>query len=192
MDQSFNLVSRRPATGEPRGVGGRYGRRLAGRAKILFWVVLVVIVLQQVYGSNRPEVARASVLERFQQEWKSRVIALIHREDTVTPGDAGARRRPREGGVSPLARPHPTIEGCRGSRIDLEERGRHLNIPRNRSVRAFTSVQGSGCGTRPITTFGFGFAAAALLHAIRRGMSYVEIGVPIQELAGGISKPDAG
>jgi hypothetical protein len=46
--------------------------------------------------------------------------------------------------------------------------------------------------TRPITTFGFGFAAQALLHAIYRGISYVEIGLPIQELAGGISKPDAG
>jgi ClpP class serine protease len=57
---------------------------MAGLAKILFWVVLVVIVLQPVYGSNRPEVARASVLERFQQERKSRVIAFIHREDTVT------------------------------------------------------------------------------------------------------------
>jgi len=59
-------------------------QRLAGLARILFWVVLVVIVLQQVYGSNRPAAARASVLERFQQERKSRVIALIHREDTVT------------------------------------------------------------------------------------------------------------
>jgi len=42
--------------------------------------------------------------------------------------------------------------------------------------------------TGPVTTFGFGFAAEALLHAIYRGMSYVEVGVPIQELAGGISK----
>jgi ClpP class serine protease len=53
-------------------------------AKILFWGVLVVMVLQQVYGSNKPAAARASVLERFQQERKSRVIALIHREETVT------------------------------------------------------------------------------------------------------------
>ncbi len=66
------------------GVSVSWWQRLAGLAKILFWVVLVVIVLQQVYGSNRPAVARASVLERFQQERKSRVIALIHREDTVT------------------------------------------------------------------------------------------------------------
>ncbi len=66
------------------GTSVSWWQRLAGLAKILFWVVLVVIVLQQVYGSNRPAAARASVLERFQQERKSRVIALIHREDTVT------------------------------------------------------------------------------------------------------------
>jgi ClpP class serine protease len=66
------------------GVSVSWWQRLASLAKILFWVVLVVVVLQQVYGSNRPAVARASVLERFQQERKSRVIALIHREDTVT------------------------------------------------------------------------------------------------------------
>lgn len=42
--------------------------------------------------------------------------------------------------------------------------------------------------TNPVTTFGFGFAAEALLHAIFRGMSYAEIGLPIQELEGGISK----
>ncbi len=66
------------------GASVSWWQRLAGLAKILFWVVLVVIVLQQVYGSNRPAAARTSVLERFQQERKSRVIALIHREDTVT------------------------------------------------------------------------------------------------------------
>jgi hypothetical protein len=31
--------------------------------------------------------------------------------------------------MSPLVRPHPTTEGRRGSRIDLEERGRYLNSP---------------------------------------------------------------
>ncbi len=49
--------------------------------------------------------------------------------------------------MSPLARPHPTTEGRSGSRIDLEEGGRYLGIPRQRSVRALTSVQGTGCGT---------------------------------------------
>jgi len=59
-------------------------QRAASLAKVLFWLVLVVVVLQQVYGSNRLETARASVLERFQQERKTRVIALIHRQETVT------------------------------------------------------------------------------------------------------------
>jgi ClpP class serine protease len=59
-------------------------QRLASLAKILFWLVLVFVVLQQVYGANRPEIARATVLDRFQQERKSRVIALIHRQETVT------------------------------------------------------------------------------------------------------------
>lgn len=59
-------------------------QRVASLAKIVFWLVLVVVVLQQVYGSNRLETARSSVLDRFQQERKSRVIALIHRQETVT------------------------------------------------------------------------------------------------------------
>ena len=42
--------------------------------------------------------------------------------------------------------------------------------------------------TNPVKTFGFGFAAEALLHGIYRGMSYIEIGLPIQELEGGLSK----
>ena len=59
-------------------------QRLVSVAKTLFWLVLIVVVLQQVYGSNKVENARASVLDRFQQERKSRVIALIHRQETVT------------------------------------------------------------------------------------------------------------
>jgi ClpP class serine protease len=57
---------------------------MASLAKTLFWVVLIVVVLQQVYGSNRLESARSSVLDRFQQQRKSRVIALINRQETVT------------------------------------------------------------------------------------------------------------
>ena len=59
-------------------------QRLVSVTKALFWLVLIVVVLQQVYGSNKVENARASVLDRFQQERKSRVIALIHRQETVT------------------------------------------------------------------------------------------------------------
>ena len=66
------------------GTSTSWWHRLVSVAKALFWLVLIVVVLQQVYGSNKIEVARASVLDRFQQERKSRVIALIHRQETVT------------------------------------------------------------------------------------------------------------
>jgi ClpP class serine protease len=59
-------------------------QRLVSVAKALFWLVLIAVILQQVYGANRPEVARTQLLDRFQQERKSRVIALINRQDTVT------------------------------------------------------------------------------------------------------------
>src|SRR5258708_33777459 len=59
-------------------------QRMVSLAKTLFWLVLIMVVLQQVYGSNKVENARASVLDRFQQERKSRVIALIHPQETVT------------------------------------------------------------------------------------------------------------
>ena len=80
-------------------------------------------------------------IHRYNTQW------LIERLGHRTPAQARAAAL-AEGGMSPLARLHPTTEGRRGSRIDLEEGGRYLGIPRNRSVRAFTSVQGTGCGTR--------------------------------------------
>src|SRR5262245_7710545 len=40
-----------------------------------------------------------------------------------------------------------TIEGRRGSRIDLEEEGRYLGIPQNGTFSRLTTVQGTGCGT---------------------------------------------
>lgn len=49
--------------------------------------------------------------------------------------------------MSRAARPHQTIEGRRGSRIDLEEGGRYLVSPETATVRAFTTVHGTGCGT---------------------------------------------
>ena len=58
--------------------------RLTSIAKVFFWVVLTLAVVQQVYGPSKPDAMRAAMLDRFQQERKSRVIALIHRQDTVT------------------------------------------------------------------------------------------------------------
>jgi glycosyltransferase involved in cell wall biosynthesis len=40
----------------------------------------------------------------------------------------------------------------------------------------------------PVTTFGFGFQAEVLLKALAAGLSYVEIGLPIDERAAGGSK----
>ncbi|HYB69472.1 MAG TPA: ATP-dependent Clp protease proteolytic subunit [Candidatus Bathyarchaeia archaeon] len=66
------------------GTSTPWSARLLSLAKALFWLVLIVVILQQVYGSNRVESQRSTVLDRFQQERKSRVIALIHRQETVT------------------------------------------------------------------------------------------------------------
>ena len=50
----------------------------------LFWIVLILIVLQQLCGPSRTAAARADLLDRLQQERSSRVIAMIHRQDTVS------------------------------------------------------------------------------------------------------------
>src|SRR2546428_65078 len=74
-------------TGRPgmaESVTSPWWQRLTSIAKLLFWVVLAVVVLQQVYSSSKPAAARAAILDRFQLERKSRVIALIHRQDTVS------------------------------------------------------------------------------------------------------------
>lgn len=50
----------------------------------LFWIVLILIVLQQLCGPSRTAAARAALLDRLQQDRSSRVIAMIHRQDTVS------------------------------------------------------------------------------------------------------------
>ena len=50
----------------------------------LFWIVLILIVLQQLCGPSRTAAARADLLDRLQQDRSSRVIAMIHRQDTVS------------------------------------------------------------------------------------------------------------
>lgn len=58
--------------------------RLPSISKAVFWVVLTLVVVQQVYGPAKPDATRTAMLDRFQQERKSRVIAMIHRQDTLT------------------------------------------------------------------------------------------------------------
>src|SRR5215468_10616654 len=58
--------------------------RLAGVVRFVFWVLLVVIVVWQLLGSGAREAERAAAFAKFQEERKSRVIALIHRQDRVS------------------------------------------------------------------------------------------------------------
>lgn len=58
--------------------------RVASLARALFWLVLLAIVLSVAIGSRSPESARTELLSRFEKERNSRVIALIHREDSVS------------------------------------------------------------------------------------------------------------
>jgi ClpP class serine protease len=58
---------------------------LLGLAKAALFVTIAAILVQQVYfGPNRLASARAEVIKRFEQERKSSVIALIHRQETVS------------------------------------------------------------------------------------------------------------
>jgi ClpP class serine protease len=58
--------------------------RLFRTARTLGWMAIVVLVLQQLFGPARLAAARAAALDDFQQQRHSRVIAMIHRQDTVS------------------------------------------------------------------------------------------------------------
>jgi ClpP class serine protease len=61
-----------------------WGRRLWKAAKVSFWLLIGYVVLTQLLAPSRLEAERASLLDQFQQQRSSRVIAMIHREDTVS------------------------------------------------------------------------------------------------------------
>src|ERR671922_1062539 len=54
------------------------------RTRTLLFIVIGLAVLQQMCGPLRLEAARDDLLDQLQQQRKSRVIAMIHREDTVS------------------------------------------------------------------------------------------------------------
>src|ERR671922_13913 len=54
------------------------------RTRTLLVIVLGLAVVQQMCGPLRLEAARDDLLDRLQQQRKSRVIAMIHRQDTVS------------------------------------------------------------------------------------------------------------
>jgi ClpP class serine protease len=55
---------------------------LAQAARLLFWLLLIGFLLMQLVGDgDSPQRKRDLLLDQFQSERKSRVIALIHRQD---------------------------------------------------------------------------------------------------------------
>jgi ClpP class serine protease len=58
--------------------------RLAGIARFLFWALLIYVAAQAFFAPNQLQVKRAQALAAFQEERKSRVIAMIHRSEKVS------------------------------------------------------------------------------------------------------------
>lgn len=56
---------------------------LANVARLLFWVLLIFILLSQWLGTASLEKKRSAVIEEIQKSRGSRVITLIHRQETV-------------------------------------------------------------------------------------------------------------
>jgi ClpP class serine protease len=59
-------------------------RPVGNGARAAFWVILSLVFLSQASQPYWTGAARRQVLKRFQQERESRVIGLIHRQDTVS------------------------------------------------------------------------------------------------------------
>ena len=56
---------------------------LAQMARLVFWLLLIGLLLLQVLGGgDATQKSRDILLEQFQSERKSRVIALIHRQES--------------------------------------------------------------------------------------------------------------
>ena len=62
--------------------------RIADTVRALFWTILVfflvIFVLLQFFGARGVQNARNDLLKSFEQERKSRVIAMIHRQEDVS------------------------------------------------------------------------------------------------------------
>jgi ClpP class serine protease len=58
--------------------------RLFHAARTVFWMAIVLLVLRQLWEPSRVAAAREAALDAFQQERHSRVIAMIHRQETVS------------------------------------------------------------------------------------------------------------
>jgi ClpP class serine protease len=57
---------------------------VANLARLFFWALLIVIVLSLWFGRSSLDTRRSAVIQKIQKERGSRVITLIHREETVS------------------------------------------------------------------------------------------------------------
>jgi len=57
---------------------------IANLARAAFWLLLVFVIASQLFGGGGAEKRRAEMLGRFEGERKSRVIALIHRQESAS------------------------------------------------------------------------------------------------------------
>src|SRR2546425_11853475 len=61
-----------------------WSQHLANFARIAFWLLLAVIVLLQLTGSRGFDRQRAAALGQFERGRNSRVIAMIHRQESAS------------------------------------------------------------------------------------------------------------
>ena len=59
-------------------------QRLRRVGKFAFWLILAGIVVQTILAPYWTNAARESLLDQFQRQRKSRVIAMIHRQETIS------------------------------------------------------------------------------------------------------------
>src|SRR5260370_2026679 len=61
-----------------------WSQQLANLARAAFWLLLVVLLLTQVTGSRSVDKQRGALLGQFEETRKSRVIAMIHRQESAS------------------------------------------------------------------------------------------------------------
>ena len=61
-----------------------WSQHLANLARAAFWLLLVAVILLQLAGSRGIDAQRAGALGQFEQERNSRVIAMIHRQESAS------------------------------------------------------------------------------------------------------------
>src|SRR5947207_14241032 len=61
-----------------------WSQHVANLARAAFWFLLVAILLLQLLGSRGQDSQRAALLGNFEKERNSRVIAMIHRQESAS------------------------------------------------------------------------------------------------------------